>query len=63
MRLDHHLGDGGDIAEAQIEPLAGDGVHDVGRITNQGEPLVDAAVDELQVQRIGPAGPGQGQFP
>ena len=53
--LDQHLGQGGDIAEAEIQPLAGDGVDGMGRVADQRQPLVRDPRRVVKAQRIGRA--------
>ena len=53
--VDHDLGQRRDIAQSEIEALAGDRMDGVGGVADQGEAAVDIAVGMEQPNRIAPA--------
>jgi hypothetical protein len=58
VRVDHALGKGGDVAQAEVESLAGDRMQHVRSIACKRQAQIGIAVCLKQRERIGPARPG-----
>lgn len=51
--VDHAFGESGDISQAQVQTLAGEGVDDMGRISDQRQALIDKSPGKFELERKG----------
>ncbi len=57
MGVGQHLGERRHVAQAQIEPLSGNGMNAVGGIADEGQPGRHIGARQMERQRVGPARP------